>query len=205
VYVSNFIVMNAYYAWSRPGAPTKAVQGHYGEIRSYLIEARDILEAAGIAVNVRYAPLCTMRGLERNLVGIVGVRHDPHEWMNAIDHTSPGDAAAMGRRLPLKDHEAQYQISAVRDRKDVIATRAGKLFPTNPCASCRALPVCDGVDPNYLARRGAGELVPYEKFRGDLLDRERLAYKAAHVVKLKAFAPARAFVSDMLAAPSVAA
>jgi hypothetical protein len=96
VYVANLIVMNAYYAWSRPGGAAKAVQGHYGEIRPYLLEARDKLEAAGIAVNIRYAPLCTVRGAERNLVGIVGVRHDPHEWMNAMDHMQPGPAQADG-------------------------------------------------------------------------------------------------------------
>jgi antitoxin (DNA-binding transcriptional repressor) of toxin-antitoxin stability system len=41
------------------------------------------------------------------------VRHDPHEWMNAIDHMAkPGEAdpEAMGRRLPLRDHETHYPL-----------------------------------------------------------------------------------------------
>lgn len=200
VYVANFIVMNAYYSWSRPDRPTSAVQGHYGEIAPYLREARDLLEAAGIAVNIRYAPLCTMRGMERNLVGIVGVRHDPHEWMNAMDHMTPQPASVMGARIRLHDYETQYPLR----RSPVTGTyaaRAGKLFP-NKCRGCGAMAVCDGVDGNYLTRRGDGELQPYTEMRGDLLDRERLAYRAAFVVKTESFASARPAVADLLNVPA---
>jgi pyrroloquinoline quinone biosynthesis protein E len=223
VYVANLIIMNAYYAWSRPGGRATEVQAHYSEVRPYVIEARDILEAAGIAVNVRYAPLCTMRGLERNLVGVVGVRHDPHEWMNTIDHMAkPGasDPEAMGQRIPLRDHETHYPLvsypranadqafssadSASNESATSLASHsaiagrgAGKVFP-GKCRSCRAISVCDGVDGNYLAQRGDGELQPYIDFRGDLLDRERLRYRAAHVVKLEPFADAKSTVRSLL-------
>lgn len=211
VYVANFIVMNAYYAWSRPqAAPTGEVQGHYSELRPYLLAARDLLEAEGIAVNVRYAPHCTMRGLERNLVGITGVRHDPHEWMNCIEHgATPGAVApeAMARRLPLGDHAPHYPLQSVLSYPGetrvgdywIIARRAGKAFPSK-CHGCRAAPVCDGVDANYLARRGDGELAPYGEFRGDLLDRERLAYRAAHVCKTAPWAQVKPVVKSLLAA-----
>jgi pyrroloquinoline quinone biosynthesis protein E len=198
VYVANLIIMNAYYAWSRPGGRATEVQAHYSEVRPYVVEARDILEAAGIAVNVRYAPLCTMRGLERNLVGVVGVRHDPHEWMNTIDHMAkPGasDPEAMGQRIQLRDHETHYPLAFSRE---YVAIRgAGKVFPEK-CRSCRAISVCDGVDGNYHARRGDSELEPYADFRGDLLDRERLRYRAAHVVKLEPFAEVKATVKSLL-------
>jgi hypothetical protein len=213
VYVANFIVMNAYYAWSKPhgtkgGARTAEVQGHYSEIRPYLIEARDLLEDSGIAVNVRYAPHCTMKGLERNLVGITGVRHDPHEWMNAIEHAAPpGSVApeAMARRLPLNDYEPHYPLRTVLSYPGetrvgdywVMARRAGKAFPSK-CQGCRAAAVCDGVDPNYLAQRGDGELEPYAEFRGDLIDRERLKYRAGHVVKTAPWAQVKPIVKSLL-------
>lgn len=205
VYIANFIAMNAYYAWSRPDRPTRQVQGHYSELRPYLLEARDILESAGIAVNLRYAPLCTVRGLERNLVGIAGVRHDPHEWMNAIDHMSPGPASAMAKRLPLHDCEAHYPLLPSRDpvpaaagsNGKILARRAGKVFP-EACRACRAMAVCDGIDPNYLAARGSDELAPYQGFRGDLLDRDRLAYRAAFVIKTEPFADVRPVVRSLL-------
>lgn len=196
VYVSNFIVMNAYYAWSRPSGATAQVQGHYGEIAPYLKEARDILEDAGIAVNIRYAPLCTMAGMERNLVGIVGVRHDPHEWMNAIDHMNAGSPEAMGQRIGLKDHETQYPLKPV-NTDGIVAARAGKVFPQK-CRQCRAVSVCDGVDSNYLRRRGDNELSPYSDFRGDLLDRERLNYLPAFVVKTAAEGKAKQAVFELL-------
>lgn len=192
VYVANLIVMNAYYAWSRPGGAAKAVQGHYGEIRPYLIEARDRLEAAGIAVNIRYAPLCTVRGAERNLVGIVGVRHDPHEWTNQMDHMQPGPAEQMGRRLMLRDHDAGAPLEPVQE-PGIIARRSGKVYP-NKCTGCAAAPVCDGIDARYLAERGDSELEPYSEFRGDLLDRERLAYAPAYICKTEPFADARGAV-----------
>jgi len=203
VYVANFIVMNAYYAWGRPDAPTRKVQAHYSEIRPYLLEARDLLEEAGIAVNVRYAPLCTMRGMERNLVGIAGVRHDPHEWMNAIDHMRPGPGAEMGRRLALHDYQMQYRLEPPTSA-GTVAHRADKIFPKK-CRSCRAISICDGIDRRYLCECGTDELEPYSQFRGDLLDRERLAYLPAFVVKTAPYADACRAVSSMLRGDHVVA
>jgi wyosine [tRNA(Phe)-imidazoG37] synthetase (radical SAM superfamily) len=199
VYASNLIVMNAYYAWSRPGGRANDVQAHYEAVRPYVLEARDRLEQAGIAVNVRYAPLCTMRGAERNLVGIVGVRHDPHEWMNAIDHMEPRSPSFMGQRLALKDHDAGApfvpsppgELITVAGRPaPLLARRHGKVFP-GKCRGCAAAYVCDGIDPRYLAERGDDELRPYSTFRGDLIDRERLAYLPAFICKTAPLAAAR--------------
>lgn len=192
VYAANLIVMNAYYAWSRAGSAAQHVQGHYGEIYPYLMQARDLLEAAGIAVNIRYAPLCTVRGAERNLVGIVGVRHDPHEWMNQINHMQPGPAAEMGRALELRDLDPGAPLTAAAS-PGIVARRSGKIYPQK-CRSCAAAFVCDGIDRRYLAERGDGELTPYREFRGDLLDRERLAYGPAFICKTAPFADARGAV-----------
>ena len=71
-----------YYEWTAKTDHRVA----YTEIAPYLREAVATVEAAGIAATIRYAPQCTIKGMERNHVGIVGVRHDIHEWMNAIDH-----------------------------------------------------------------------------------------------------------------------
>lgn len=181
VYAANLIVMNAYYAWSQPGGAAKHVQAHYGEVSPYVIEARDRLEAAGIAVNIRYAPLCTVKGAERNLVGIVGVRHDPHEWMNQIDHIRPGAPEVMGMRLGLRDFDPGVPLDLVNEA-GIVARRSGKVYPAK-CQSCAAALICDGIDPRYLAERGDAELQPYSEFRGDLLDRERLAYLPAFICK----------------------
>jgi pyruvate-formate lyase-activating enzyme len=203
VYAANLIVMNAYYAWSAPGGDAQNVQAHYDAVRPYLLEARDRLEAAGIAVNVRYAPLCTMRGAERNLVGITAVRHDPHEWMNAIDHIEPRPPSMMGQRLAMHDHDSGAPFIPAPPGETVLAggrpvpllaRRHGKVYPAK-CRGCAAAYVCDGIDPRYLAERGDGELRPYTDFRGDLLDRDRLAYLPAFICKTAPMAPAREAVA----------
>ncbi len=191
VYAANLIVMNAYYAW-RDGGRADQVQGYYGEIRPYLLEARDRLEAAGIAVNIRYAPLCTVRGMERNLVGITGVRHDPHEWMNQIDHMNPRDPAAMGRPLALRDWDAGAPLTGDGVH---FGRRGGKVFPEK-CRGCRAVTVCDGIDERYLRERGDAELEPYAELRGDILDRARLRYLPAFICKTAPFADARGAVRE---------
>jgi wyosine [tRNA(Phe)-imidazoG37] synthetase (radical SAM superfamily) len=201
VYAANLIVMNAYYAWATSGE-AKDVQAHYEAVRPYVLEARDRLEDAGIAVNVRYAPLCTMRGAERNLVGITSVRHDPHEWMNAIDHLEPRSPSIMGQRLALRDLDAGApflpappgeQVLAAGRPVPLLARRHGKVFPER-CRGCAAAYVCDGIDPRYLAERGDAELRPYSAFRGDLLDRERLTYLPAFICKTAPLAEVRSAV-----------
>lgn len=194
VYAANLIVMNAYYAWSKPGGRARDVQGHYGELHPHLIAARNRLEGAGIAVNIRYAPLCTVAGAEKNLVGIVGVRHDPHEWANQMDHMAPRPAAVMGRRLAITDHEPGAELVPASE-PGIVARRSGKVYPEK-CGSCAAIFVCDGIDARYLAERGDGELTPYQQFRGDLLDRERLRYLPAFICKTEPFADARGAVRD---------
>ena len=196
VYAANLIIMNAYYAWSRPGGRAAGVQGHYGELGPYLMEARDRLEAAGIAVNIRYAPLCTVRGMERNLVGITGVRHDPH----GVDerhqqHTNPGDPMAMGRKLPLRDWD---QGGPLRSSSQFAAERGDKVYPEK-CRECSAMKVCDGIDRRYLAERGDDELSPYHEGRGDVLDAERVRYLPAFVCKTTPFAEARSAVRQAFA------
>jgi len=205
VYQTTWLYFMPYYQW----ASEEHVDDHrvaYSAIAPYLREAVAIVEAAGIGATIRYAPQCTVRGMEKNHVGIVGVRHDPHEWGNAIDHradpetATPATMRAMGAPLPLHDAEAHYPLEFYRRGTPLIAARAGgsKVFPEK-CRGCRAMAVCDGIDGNYWARRGDAELEPYGEFRGDLIDRARLQYKAAHVVKLAQFADARGAVRALLA------
>ncbi len=214
IYQTTWLFFMPYYEWTAKSDHRVA----YTEIAKYLREAVVTVEAAGIAATIRYAPQCTIKGMERNHVGIVGVRHDIHEWMNAIDHKAdpaaqtPSSMRAMGQRVPLRDHETQYPLmrvlgaaspfdpgAAIKTRPgDFVAARsAGKVFPAK-CRGCRAMMVCDGIDGNYLEQFGDGELDPYTEFRGDLLDRERLRYRAAHVIKTAPDADARSVVRSLL-------
>lgn len=161
VYMHNFIIMNAYYEWNRDGKAF-GVQAKYTEIFPYLKKAIDILESNHVAVNVRYAPLCTLRGYEKNLVGGVGVRYDPYEWMNKAGHTG-GDPEFCASVLDLDSSgvDSDWIYQELGDKEEIFAKRGGvKVFPQT-CRTCKARTACDGVDPNYLKTHGEAELRPY--------------------------------------------
>jgi hypothetical protein len=185
VYMHNFAIMNAKYEWAH-GHKSASVQARYSDLYPYLSQAIDILESHRIAVNVRYAPLCTMQGYERNLVGAVGVRYDPYEWMNKAGHqgSDPEFCAA-----PLEIHPSGVDAGWVYNesaslRAPVIAHRGDKVYPA-ACRACKARSACDGVDPRYLEHHGSGELRPYhESTLHGPVPLARRAYMPAFRVKM---------------------
>ncbi len=214
-YLHNFIFMNAYYAWSRKVKAT-SLQADYQKVTPYLRKAVDILESAGIPVNIRYAPLCSVAGMEKNLVGVVGVRYDPYEWMNAMDHAA--DPSAMNEifsahhagRIPIASGQAppdamlfgvQGQIGqtpVVAARGNYNSRRISKVFPAN-CQICSAINVCDGVAARYVEERGGGEFIPYVgESRGDVLDKDRQNYLPAFFVKRSQNADMKAAIARIL-------
>ncbi len=208
VYMSNFLFMNAYYEWSAAGRAAP-VQARYSEAAKYVKEAIDILEEGGVGVNARFAPLCTMKGYEKNLVGIVGIRHDPQETMNDMRYTEePQDPRLMGRRIrQLHDEPAPgadlIEVSGTAGDHPVFAGRGGnggiaKVFPEK-CSGCGAILVCDGIDQNYLERHGPDELESYgSAIRGRVLDQDRLKYVPGFLVKLRQDADMMAVTSKFL-------
>lgn len=212
IYLHNFILMNAYYRWSDAGRAAP-VQARYADVYPYLREAVGILERAGVGVNIRYAPMCSVGGLEKHVVGVVGVRHDPYEWANAIEHSVPdgkgashtpvADPVAMGRRIPMEATRPApgAEMGAARGAiggHEAIAVRGGgsKVFTRKPCGDCKTIQTCDGIDPRYVERNGVGEFNAYGYSRGSLLDGERLRYKAPFFVKLKQYAPMKKVVAN---------
>lgn len=196
IYQATFLFFMPYYKW----ATAEHAGEHrirYSDIAAVLRDAVEIVESAGIGCTIRYAPQCTIRGMERNHVGIVGVRHDPHEWMNAIDHVADPETSnsvkfqAMGRRIGLSERDQGAPL--VLADPPWVAARSSKVFPEK-CRGCAAMAICDGVDRAYLDRFGSDELDRYERFRGDVIDFERLAYLPAFVVKTKPDADARGAV-----------
>jgi pyruvate-formate lyase-activating enzyme len=198
IYVHNFICYNAYYSWGKEGR-AGPVQARYKDIYPYMREAVEILDSAGVGVNIRYAPQCSMAGLEKHLVGVSTVRLDPQEWGNMIEHMPKGDdygdpvrqgmripmdakQPAPGARLyPARGEIGGREIVAVRGTPDSIA----KVFPKTPCGDCKAIPTCDGIDGRYAERNGVDEFAAYGYSRGPLLDGQRVGYRAPFFVKLK--------------------
>lgn len=195
-YVVNLLHFMPRYQWQQH-APE--VEAKFSEVYPYLKEAVEILTDRGIAVNIRYAPMCQVKGLEKHLVGFVGVRYDPSEWMSSQTHyeddTRP--PVEVARRLPITPGQpTEFPLTMTHGMVgdvEVIAVRGNPQAPTTlfpkKCEGCSAMAVCDGLDANYLGRHGSDELTPYEgKPRGILLDQERLAYEPAFKIKIQPWA-----------------
>ena len=208
VYVTNIIVMNAYYGWADGKA--EGVRARYTDIAPYLREAVAILEEEGhVAVNVRYAPMCTMAGLEKNLVGTVGVRYDPHEWVNTMRHFGPAGGAQEGQWMALEQGQPSPGAGLIFSQGD--GTVLGRGFENRmmksfapQCRACSALKVCDGIDTNYLHQVGNTEFVPYMgDDRGDVLDKDRLTYHPGFVIKRQQLADVKSVIKRLMGASPV--
>jgi glycosyltransferase involved in cell wall biosynthesis/MoaA/NifB/PqqE/SkfB family radical SAM enzyme len=202
IYVHNFIIMNAYYEWNKDGRAF-GVQAKYSDIYPHLKEAVYILESNGIAVNIRYAPLCSVKGLEKNLVGMVGVRYDPHEWMNIGGHQGGSPEFCSSPVLIEEggiEKHLNYQELSINhpNGTTVIGGRGNLKHFSQSCSDCSAKSICDGIDPNYLALYGDNEFIQYDQdFGSSPLQTPRLDYHPAHIVKTSQFEDVKSTVSQL--------
>lgn len=204
-YVVNCIAFNAYHAW-RGQDRARTLQASYARVRPYLEEAAAILTEGGVALNIRYVPLCVFPSLARHVVGVLGVPYDPYEWRNrCCNHDKPAEYCAEPLPIPSGGVREAFAFTPLAERLvdgTALCGQRGerfKLFPEQ-CRDCPARPACDGVDPTYLDRHGAGEFAPLaEAVQGPLLA-SRLAYLPAFLVKTTSEADMRAAVRAALAA-----
>lgn len=188
VYAINFIAFNAYHAW-RGQEQAAALEASYTNIRPFLEEAVAILDAGGVAVNIRYVPLCAFPSLARHVVGVLGVAYDPYEWRNrCLNIDKPAAYCAEPLPIPESGVRSAYVFTGLQasslDGTALCGMRGAhfKLFPAQ-CADCPAREACDGVDPVYLSRHGAGEFSPLQAtVQGPLLA-ARLGYAPPFLVK----------------------
>ena len=196
VYALNFIAFNAYHAW-RGQKLAVTLEASYAKIRPFLEEATGILVAGGVAVNIRYVPLCAFPSLARHVVGVVGVAHDPYEWRNrCLNYDQPAAYCAQPLDIPDSGMREAYAFAPLEETLPDGTQLSGmrgqrfKLFPQQ-CGNCPVRGVCDGVDPVYLARHGGAEFSPLTaETRGSLLA-SRLEYLPPFLVKRQASANMR--------------
>ena len=203
VYNHNFILFNAYHQWDKLKR-SGALQPGYAAVAPYLSRAVAILEAAGVAVNVRYAPYCVFPGLEKHLVGALGLQYDPHEWRNPAGRFDAPVAERAGA-LPIAQGGVRERFALVRREEHPlggrpVAARRGEGFNVFAprCLACAALTMCDGLDPGYYAGRGDAELAAYAEFPAVFpLPAARLAYLPAFVVKTAQTAGVKKFLAGL--------
>lgn len=208
VYHHNFIAFNAYYKWDSPDE-VQSMQAPYNEIAENLAPAVAILQQAGIAVTLRFLPLCVLPDLAHLVVGVAGVHYDPHEWRNRAGNydrepefcAQPLPVIPNGPREIHALHHGTVNV-AFGDYGEAcgVAKRgdAFKIFP-EICASCAAINYCDGVDPKYLLLHGVSGLNPFSKLHGSsmLIDKRR-EYLPAFLVKKTPDALMKAILSQLM-------
>ena len=196
VYIHNFILFNAYHGW-RDAPRTNEIQASYSEIRPSLEKSVQILDQAGIAVNIRYAPYCVVKGLEKHIVGLAGVFYDPFEWRNrACNYERPPEFCAEPVSIE-HTYALRREEKTLESGWQIIATRGDnlKVFPET-CCFCAAIEYCDGLSPAYLETHGDGELSPYDSFAiAGSLPIARHEYEAPFHVKTRAMEDMREIIS----------
>ncbi len=142
--VVNFITFNPYFEWKQQlDIP---FQARHSEIAPYLKEAIDICTNCGVEANVRYMPICQMKGYEQYIYTGFQLSFDPHEW----DFNSWYD-----RGVASPDRE--WYLSASWEQRDRHGYVHGEL-----CQQCALRNICDGFHSQYAKRWGFEEAQPYE-------------------------------------------
>ena len=141
--VLNFIMFNPHFAWAT--RRNIEFQARYSEIAPFLRRAIDICEHNGVEVNVRYFPLCQLKGYEKCIYNCTQLPYDHHEW----DYNSWHDLRAEHPGADWYYKEAKRQ-----------AERNGSV-KGEKCTSCALKNICDGFHGQYVYRYGFDEANPF--------------------------------------------
>jgi organic radical activating enzyme len=138
--VVNFINFNPHYGWGDMMGKAAANVVDLRVCGPVLDEAIDLLEEAGVGVNVRYYPMCGLAERHRkSICNDLHVAFDFGEWDNAITSRSRSDGEQYGSALSMRNE-----------------------LHTGACASCGNQLICGG------ANRVWHELA-VKKFGGEVL------------------------------------
>ncbi len=160
--IVNFISFNPHEGTDWAKEEHVDFQVRYSELAPYVKEAIDRLMAAGVWPNVRYIPLCQLKGYEKHVCNLHQWQWDPYEWEYLSGyHLKEVDVKKIRRA-------AKKENICGDTRKDMthlwIAKHRsceGNIF-FDSCERCSNRPICDGVYPQYARRFGEKEFVPVE-------------------------------------------
>jgi MoaA/NifB/PqqE/SkfB family radical SAM enzyme len=154
--IVNLIAFNPHEGtyWARLAA--QEFQVSYTEMAEAARKAIEILVPRGIWVNVRYIPLCFMKGLERHVCNFMQWQYDPYEWEctsnSRMTSEQIDEALENAKRQKVFGTTPREKIHGVLMKKLVSANR---FLPV--CEDCANRPICDGIYPQYLKAFGTEE------------------------------------------------
>jgi len=158
----NMIVFNPHQGTDWAERTNIEFQARYSDIAPHLKKAIDILMADGIWVNVRYMPLCIMRGYEQHVCNHSQFQYDPYEW--ELRHEFLLTKEEMNRLVEIAELEGVYGESCEEKLLNLLARRLMRgNMKAETCKKCVNYLICDGVYSQYFRRFGFGEFSPVEE------------------------------------------
>ncbi len=136
--IQNFIIFNPHEGTDWAGKTNIEFQASYSEIEKPLKEAIDYAKSKGLWCNVRYIPLCMMKGYEQHVCNFHQWIFDPYEWEESS-----------GNGLPLFESEEEYI--------DFIKNKCRVNHFKEECKNCMNKNICDGIYPQYVKAFGDDE------------------------------------------------
>ena len=138
----NFLVFNPH-AGTELNNKSNECQASYSECANAIKPAIDRAEELGIRMEVRYIPICTMKGYEKYVLNFTQWIFDPYGWEEASGNAQPAFN---------DDLEA---VEFVRN-KCKVNYKEGK------CETCAIRNICDGIYPQYIKKYGPEEFIPHD-------------------------------------------
>jgi len=135
--IHNFIIFNPHENTEWADKINLDFQAKYSEIEKPLKEAIDLAKKIGLWVNVRYIPLCMMKGYEEHVCNFHQWIYDPYEWNEAS-----------GNNVELKTEQDYIQF--VKRKTSVNHFK-------EECDKCANRDICDGIYPQYVKAFGDEE------------------------------------------------
>lgn len=118
-------------------------QATYTEASKDIKEAIHYAEKKGLIANVRYIPLCMMKGFEKHVINF-------HQWI----YDKYGWEECHGNRIQKFAYPEQY-LEFIKQKISV------NKFPSC-CDNCANRKICDGIYPQYLNKFGSEEFIKKE-------------------------------------------
>lgn len=140
--IQNFIIFNPHEGTAWANKTNIEFQAKYSEIEKPLKEAIDYAMSKGLWCNVRYIPLCMMKGYEHHVCNFHQWIYDPYEWDEAS-----------GNNINLETEQEYIDFIKMKCRANHFKKE---------CERCMNKDICDGIYPQYIREFGDEEFVPKE-------------------------------------------
>jgi len=137
----NFLVFNPH-GHTELASKENECQATYTECAEAIKPAIDRANEVGVMIEVRYIPICTMKGYEKYVMNFHQWIFDPYGWEEAHGNARP----------PFNNNQEAI---------DFVAQKTKENYKEGNCENCSFKKYCDGIYPQYQKKYGVKEFKPF--------------------------------------------